>query len=189
MTPDERREMIVRSALPLVAEFGAAVTTAKIARAAGIGEATIFRAFTDKEELLAACVTEALRADHVFAEIDAIPADQPLAERLTQAIEAMQAHMARIGSVLGAMQTSGHRPERPANDTRGEMLNRSRELIAELMEPDRDLLRIPVDRAASTFLSLVFALARPAPGATAPTAAETVDLFLYGMVTRPGEAA
>ena len=51
--------MIVAAALPLVAEYGAAVTTSQIARAAGIGEATIFRAFKDKDEVLDACVAEA----------------------------------------------------------------------------------------------------------------------------------
>ena len=56
--------MIVAAALPLVAEYGAAVTTSQVASAAGIGEATIFRAFADKEELLDACMIEAMRPDH-----------------------------------------------------------------------------------------------------------------------------
>ncbi|MFF8595875.1 hypothetical protein ACF061_31460 [Streptomyces sp. NPDC015220] len=42
MEPDQRRAMIVAMALPLVIEYGASVSTAKIARAAGIGEGTIF---------------------------------------------------------------------------------------------------------------------------------------------------
>ncbi|WP_331763944.1 helix-turn-helix domain-containing protein [Streptomyces anthocyanicus] len=37
------------------------MSTAKIARAAGIGEGTIFRAFADKDALLAACMAEAVR--------------------------------------------------------------------------------------------------------------------------------
>lgn len=49
MSPEQRREMIVRAALPLVVEYGTSVTTAQIARAAGIGEGTIFRAFGDKD--------------------------------------------------------------------------------------------------------------------------------------------
>ncbi|CAM5283250.1 Inositol 2-dehydrogenase/D-chiro-inositol 3-dehydrogenase [Streptomyces griseoloalbus] len=46
------------------------MTTAKIARAAGIGEGTIFRVFADKEELLQACVAEALSPDHAVRELD-----------------------------------------------------------------------------------------------------------------------
>ncbi|MEV4247902.1 TetR/AcrR family transcriptional regulator [Streptosporangium canum] len=109
MSPERRRHMIVRAALPLVAEYGAAVTTSQIARAAGIGEATIFRAFTDKDELLDACVVEALRPDHALAQLAAIPLDQPLAARLTEAADTLQAHTARIGTVLGALHASGRR--------------------------------------------------------------------------------
>ena len=78
--------MIVRSVLPLVLEHGAAVTTHQIAHAAGIGEGTIFRAFKDKEELLDACVHEALKPDDALAAIAEIPLDQPLASRLVEAL-------------------------------------------------------------------------------------------------------
>ncbi|WP_415925294.1 TetR/AcrR family transcriptional regulator [Streptomyces sp. ME19-01-6] len=113
--------MIVAAALPLVAEYGAAVTTAQIARAAGIGEATIFRAFKDKEEVLAACTAEAMNPTHVLRELASISLDQPLADRLTEAAEAMRAHLARMGTVAGALQASGHRRERtPAARTTGD---------------------------------------------------------------------
>ncbi|MDP9867124.1 MULTISPECIES: TetR/AcrR family transcriptional regulator [Streptosporangium] len=112
MSLERRRHMIVRAALPLVAEYGGAVTTSQIARAAGIGEATIFRAFTDKDGLLDACVVEALRPDHVLDQLAEIPLDQPLAARLTEAADALQAHTARIGTVLGALHASGHRRSR-----------------------------------------------------------------------------
>ncbi|MET8048905.1 TetR family transcriptional regulator [Streptosporangium sp. NPDC005286] len=114
MSPERRRQMIVAVALPLVAEYGAAVTTAQIARAAGIGEATIFRAFTDKDELLDACMAEALRPDQVLEQLAAIPLDQPLTGRLVEAADAMRAHMARIGTVIAALHASGRRPrDRP----------------------------------------------------------------------------
>ncbi|MFF7259623.1 TetR/AcrR family transcriptional regulator [Streptomyces sp. NPDC008159] len=51
--------MIIQTTIPLIAEYGAAVTTAKVARAAGIGEGTIFRVFADRDELLQACLAEA----------------------------------------------------------------------------------------------------------------------------------
>lgn len=60
MSPEQRRAMIIQAAIPLITEYGSAVTTAKIARAAGIGEGTVFRVFADKDELLQACIAEAL---------------------------------------------------------------------------------------------------------------------------------
>ncbi|HEX8343275.1 MAG TPA: helix-turn-helix domain-containing protein, partial [Actinoplanes sp.] len=87
MSPEQRREMIIKAALPLVTAHGAAVTTQQVARAAGIGEATIFRVFADKEALLDAVMAEALRPDTVLAELATISLDQPLADRLVEAAE------------------------------------------------------------------------------------------------------
>ncbi|MEU4164975.1 helix-turn-helix domain-containing protein [Actinoplanes sp. NPDC026670] len=112
MSPEARREMIVAAALPLLVEQGAAVGTAQIAKAAGIGEATIFRVFTDKDELLDACVAAALRNDHVLAELDAVPLDQPLAARLGEAAATLQAYLHRMGTVIAAVHATGRRADR-----------------------------------------------------------------------------
>ncbi|MGW1995245.1 TetR/AcrR family transcriptional regulator [Embleya sp. NPDC001921] len=109
MDPDSRREMIVRAALPLVIEHGSAVTTRQVARAAGIGEGTIFRVFADKEELLDACVSEALSPAHALAELALVPMEQPLVHRLTEAAAALHAHLDRIGAVVGALHATGGR--------------------------------------------------------------------------------
>ncbi|RSM58143.1 TetR family transcriptional regulator [Actinoplanes sp. ATCC 53533] len=111
MSTADRREMIVAAALPLLMEHGSAVTTLQIARAAGIGEATVFRAFADKDELLNACVAAALRNDHVLAELDAVPLDQPLSARLTEAAATLHAYLHRMGAVIGAVQGTRHRGE------------------------------------------------------------------------------
>ncbi|MFI5957702.1 TetR/AcrR family transcriptional regulator [Cryptosporangium sp. NPDC051539] len=112
LSPDDRREMIVKAALPLVSERGAAVTTAQVARAAGIAEGTIFRVFPDKTALLDACVVEALRPDHVLAELGSIELDQPLEARLVEAADALSAHLGRMGAVIGALHATGRAPQR-----------------------------------------------------------------------------
>ncbi|ACZ88989.1 hypothetical protein Aros01_05247 [Streptosporangium roseum] len=193
MSPERRRHMIVRAALPLVAEYGAAVTTSQIARAAGIGEATIFRAFTDKDELLDACVVEALRPDHALAQLAAIPLDQPLAARLTEAADTLQAHTARIGTVLGALHASGRRrsrdrhavppPEeadgaRPAD--RGDSATQTVEALAELFDPERDSLRLPPERLATIFLHLMLSSARRPLGGPQVSNDDLVDVFVHG---------
>jgi AcrR family transcriptional regulator len=114
MSPEQRREMIITTTMPLVAEFGATVTTAQVARAAGIAEGTIFRVFADKEDLLAACMARALQPDSVHADIAAIDLEQPLADRLTEAAEALGAYVRRIGTITGALHATGFRSGRGA---------------------------------------------------------------------------
>ncbi|SDI86138.1 regulatory protein, tetR family [Nonomuraea jiangxiensis] len=194
MSPERRREMIIRAALPLVVEYGTSVTTAQIARAAGIGEGTIFRAFGDKDALLAACMAEALRPDDMLAHVAAISTTLPLAERLIEAAEAMRGHLARMGAVASAMAVSGllqrgaprgdaatedssGEQARPPASSREESMAATRDVLTGLFEPERDSLRLPAERLAEAFQFLVMAAGR---GPTPLTAAELVDLFLHG---------
>ncbi|MFB1045106.1 TetR/AcrR family transcriptional regulator [Streptomyces chrestomyceticus] len=210
MSADERRSMIVKAALPLVAEYGAGVTTAKVARAAGIGEATIFRVFEDKEALLAACVAEALRPDALLASLAAVPLHRPLAERLVEALDAMREHLSRIGAVIGALHATGHlrgreapksggtgsKPE-PASEpepasgsaatvpgSREEALAAPLAAVAALFEPERDRLRVAPEALARVFLTLSRASAAEAGDDGCMPGAlsprELVDLFLHG---------
>ena len=194
MSQADRRAMIVQVALPLLAEYGAAVTTAQVARAAGIGEATIFRAFTDKAELLDACVQEALRPDRVLSEIASIPLDQPLAARLTEAAEALRAHLERIGTVVGALHAAG--TLRPRGDDPGGggggstpgrtgSLNETHAALAALFEPDADTLRATPTRLATLFMGIIYTRPRlplPEPDQDLKVA-DLVDIFLNGART------
>ncbi|WP_449657489.1 TetR/AcrR family transcriptional regulator [Streptomyces mooreae] len=199
MSAEQRRAMVVAAALPLVAEYGAAVTTGQIARAAGIGEATIFRAFKDKDEVLDACVAEAIGTDHVLRELASVSLDEPLAVRLTEAAEALRAHMERMGTVIGALHASGHRRGRapgpgardggrPPRDARTESALALRNAVVELIEPDRDAFRLSTEKVASAFLGLLFTrLQTPMPEADAPlTPAELIDVLLHGTLHHPG---
>lgn len=187
MSPEQRREMIVRAALPLVVEYGTSVTTAQVARAAGIGEGTIFRAFGDKEALLAACMAEAVRPDDTLAHVAAISLELPLAERLIEATEALRGYLARMGAIAGALAASGGlRREVPqgGGDTRRaapsgreESMAATREVLVGLFEPERDSLRLAPERLAEAFQFLTMASGR---GASPLTSAELVDLFLNG---------
>jgi AcrR family transcriptional regulator len=194
MDPDQRRAMIVAAALPLVVEYGASVTTAKIARAAGIGEGTIFRVFADKDALLAACLAEAAPPDDTIAHLESISLDQPLGARLTEAADVVRAYMTRMGAVIGALAAAG-RLERPALSEPGEggrSSNREavfaapRAALVALFEPDRDALRLAPERLADAFQLMLMSAGRP--GRPDPlTTEELVDIFLHGALTTPKE--
>jgi AcrR family transcriptional regulator len=185
MNPENRREMIVRAVLPLVMEHGAAVTSSQIARAAGIGEGTIFRAFKDKDELLDNCLLEALKPDDALTAIAEIPLDQPLQERLVEAAETLDAHLQRMGTLMAAMHASGHFGQRGRDKPRRggrrrESMAAMRDGMVELFEPERDNLRLPAEQLASVFLSLLFTRSRMGAEEGDPTMREIIDVFLNG---------
>ncbi|UOZ08867.1 MULTISPECIES: TetR/AcrR family transcriptional regulator [unclassified Amycolatopsis] len=188
MSAEARRSMIVHAVLPLLMEHGATVTTSQIARAAGIGEGTIFRAFKDKDELFDACTAEALRPDHVLDAIAEIPVDQPLEDRLVEAAEALGAHLERMGALMGALHASGRIKHRdPEQRLRGSWKGGRRESMAamrgamtELFEPEKDRLRLSPEHLAALFLTMLFGGRRMAPDDDAPTTRQVVDLFLHG---------
>ncbi|WP_410660319.1 TetR/AcrR family transcriptional regulator [Amycolatopsis sp. lyj-112] len=183
MSADERRRMIVQSVLPLMVEHGAGVTTSQIARAAGIGEGTVFRVFKDKDELFATCFAEALKPDQVLDAIAVIDLEQPLDDRLVEAADALSAHLQRMGALMAAMHGSGKHPERGQvrRDGRRESMSAMRDAMTELFEPEKDRLRLPAAQLAGLFLSLLFS-GRMRFGDTAdePTTMELVDVFLNG---------
>ncbi|WP_405936451.1 TetR/AcrR family transcriptional regulator [Streptomyces sp. NBC_00726] len=182
MSPEQRRAMIIQTAIPLIAEYGSAVTTAKIARAAGIGEGTIFRVFADKDALMQACVAEALSPEHAIRELDAIDLTQPLSDRLVEAAEALQAHTARMGVILGSLGHGGGKHPGPVRGAgRNESSARIRAAVAELLEPDRGALRRTPEQIAALFFGLLFTQPRTEDEPDL-TSRELVDVFLNGAV-------
>ncbi|MEU9225606.1 TetR/AcrR family transcriptional regulator [Streptomyces massasporeus] len=183
MSPEQRREMIIQTAIPLIAEYGATVTTAKIARAAGIGEGTIFRVFADKDELLQACVAKALSPEHAVRELDAIDVSQPLPDRLAEAAEALQAHLSRMGAILGSLgHGGGKHPGTVRGAGRAESTTRIRAALAELLEPDRAALRRPPEQIAALFFGLLFTQPRTEDEPDL-TPQELVEIFLHGALS------
>jgi AcrR family transcriptional regulator len=199
MTAEQRRDAIVRAALPLVAEQGAAVTTAQIARAAGIGEATIFRVFDDKNAVLQACIAAAMDPTIVLQELQSISLDQPLSDRLVEAVDALDAYLGRMGAVMSALHASGtpnRRPHSapidPANthersSGRDAAQAATRQAVLELFQPDHARLRLPAAEITDAFLALFFGRGRRGP-LPAVTTGRLVDLFLHGAL-QPQEPA
>jgi AcrR family transcriptional regulator len=200
LSPQLRREAILRAALPLVVEHGTTVTTQQIARAAGIGEATIFRVFTDKNELLQACVAEVLDPTRVLQDLQAISLDLPLASRLTEAAERLSGFLVQMSRTIGALHASGHhQPHRRAAGTPREPVAPSppavdqdalqiavHRAVAVLIAPDEAVLRRPIGVVTDVFLRLLVGHSQiPGSDELRIPVEEFVDLFLHGALTSP----
>jgi AcrR family transcriptional regulator len=196
MSSEDRRAAIVQAALPLLAEHGMKVTTSQIATAAGIAEGTVFRAFTDKQELITACIHEVMQQDQGLASIRGVPRDLELAERLSRVGHGMAERMQKIGALMHTLMATGYKPERlhqgkPPID-REKWVRNAIEALVDLMSPDADALRLPPRRAAQVFLALVFSTQLAGriggPQHTDPDRLEIdelIDVFLNGVLKKP----
>jgi AcrR family transcriptional regulator len=194
MSQEERRAAIVRSTVPLLLEHGGNVSTSQIAAAAGIAEGTVFRAFKDKHDLLAACMRAGLNADDEVARIGAIELGGPLAERLTEAVRAISGYLDRIWVIGQALRSGGisqeaiqrhmHGDEEPREPGPPPELLRVSRALGRLVDETTDDLRIHPERAVRMLLSLVLTNRMQSAGLGQPVddPAELVDLFLHGVV-------
>lgn len=184
MTPDDRRAAIVAATLPLIVEHGATVTTGQIAAASGVAEGTVFRVFTDKQELLTACLDAAFDPAGPVATLRQIPRELPLCDRLLRAAATVAEYWDRAIAVGHAVRTSCAQP-----GSHGGPGHAMRELIgafAELLAPDAANLRLSPERSAQIYLLAVtsdrmlrlrmVALGEPGPG----DLEELIEVFLHG---------
>lgn len=197
--------MVVQAAIPLLVEIGPSVTTLHIARAAGVSEPTIFRAFTDKNDVLTACLAEATDPRHVVAELDSIESTAPMRERLVSLIEVVRAQGERTAAVVNAVSLAGSSQRgRPAlsdeertrlSEQRTSSYTRLHTAVAAVLEPAATTLRVPVDDVATLVLAIVTSLGRGAgsdTGIAGITTDALADLILHGITAwrrdqrRPG---
>lgn len=196
VSPERRRELIVQAVTPLLVEQGGSVSTSQIARAAGIAEGTIFRVFTDKAELVAACIQVAARPDEELARVTALPATLGIRERLVAMATVGAEYMARMTRLMQALQSAGGEPHRhgpggrPPGGPPGGPQQAMRELteaLAEGLAPRQAELRLPALQTAELFLGMVFVnqgRQRMFGGEPLPPE-QLVDLFLDGALAAP----
>ncbi len=186
MPADERRAALIAATEPLLDRFGRDVSTRRIAEAAGVAEGTIFRVFPTKDALIDAVCERVFDLDQALAELRQVEPATDLEDRLAQVVIIMQRRLRRIFALFHALgldrrphDVEVHRARQRADNDR---LNK---VIAELIEPDADRLRMPTVEAANVLRMLTLAMTHPLLSDPKPSEPhEIVELVLHGISTK-----
>ena len=184
LPPDARRRAIVEAVAPLLVAHGAAVTTKRMADAAGVAEGTLFTVFDDKRALIMAVLEDRLDPAPLTAALAAIDAEAPLRDALTAAAAAVLPRIDEVRALASALHgmPQGARPKRDRRhlDAWGAAIRGG---IAELLRPHAAELRWSPERLAELFTGLLFVSRPPWAPSTPPfDGPELVDIVLHGAV-------
>jgi AcrR family transcriptional regulator len=182
LPPDARRASIIAATLPLLRRYGASVTTAQIAMAAGVAEGTLFRAFADKDALIGAAIKSAFDPEPVEAKLAAIDRALPLRDQLTAIVEILQDRVEQVWQLMTILNIPIPPPTKP--DVHSDAGIRAQ--IGAIFELHKQELRVDATYAQRILRSLAFAGTHPRITDGQPfTAREIVAILLDGISSRP----
>ncbi|MFC4007360.1 TetR/AcrR family transcriptional regulator [Nonomuraea purpurea] len=188
MAPEDRRAALIAATLPLLREYGTAVSTRQIAEAAGVAEGTIFGVFPDKASLLRATLMSAFDPQPAVDALASIGTRVELRARLTEAVTTLRTGMSQNVNLVTAprelMDDDAEFRERMMEDRQ-----RIESALAALMEPDRDRLRRSPEAAAQLLLMLIAVSVHHGLGHVGEFGdmddEEIVSVLLDGLLLRP----
>jgi AcrR family transcriptional regulator len=175
LSPDDRRDAILDAVLPLLREKGRDVSSRQLAEAAGVAEGTLFRAFGDKDSLIAAAIERIFDHAPLWAALRAIDPDEPFERRLDLVVVTLQKHLRAVVTAVVALSIA-ERPRHP--DPEDRQLAR---ILREVFADDIHRFTVPLDTVADYVRMVAFASALP----HMPTFDHTVlsGLLAHGILT------
>ncbi len=169
--------MIVDAALPLILEHGERVTTRQIADAAGIAEGTIFRAFTDKDEVIKEALATALDPAPLEVALELIDVNQSLEKCLDAAITAIQTRVFDTWKLMSAVGPRFHPEKRTTPQPVSLALTR-------IFEAHKERLSLKPTEASKRLRAVTLALTHPMLNDQSMSPKEVAKQFLYGVAVR-----
>lgn len=158
------------------------MTTAQIALAAGVAEGTLFRAFADKEALIAAAIQAAFDPEPTEAQLAAIDRALSLRDQLIAIVEILQHRIEQVWQLMTILNLP---PPPPKREEGAPSDSGIREQIASIFAPHTGELRCDALYATRLLRSLAFAGTHPRLTDGQPfTAAEVVAILLDGIRRR-----
>ncbi len=183
MAPDERREVIVSAALPLVMAHGPAVTTRQIAEAAGVAEGTIFRVFDDKDAVVHAVAERVLDPAPMLAELAAIDPEASLRNRLVTVVQVIGRRLLGVFTLLDAL---GLQPPRHGSPHVRPLHTHMESAVVAVIGADAGRLAVPAAELAEVLRLLTFSASHPRIShGTSLTPQRIVDTVLDGLLAPP----
>jgi AcrR family transcriptional regulator len=162
LAPDDRRDAILDAVVPLLRDKGREVSTRELAEAAGVAEGTLFRAFGDKDQLIAAAVLRIFDPTPLWASLRGIDLTLPLEAKLHEVLTRMHDHFRRVVSAviaLGLRERPQHGPEHRERHLADEAQLVG--ILQELFALDEHRLTVPVATLAEYVRIVSFASSMP----------------------------
>lgn len=180
LSPEDRREAILDAVTPLLRQHGRNVSSRQLAEAAGVAEGTLYRAFGDKDSLIAAAIARVFDHLALWSALSAIDPAASFDEKLADTIRVIRLHFREVVEAVVALGIK-ERPD-PGDAARE---NRLVGALTTLFADDLDRFTVPIGSVAE-YLRLV-AFASSMPMAITLSDTDLVDLIAHGVARRDGE--
>lgn len=155
LAPEDRRDAILDAVVPLLREKGRDVSSRQLAEAAGVAEGTLFRAFGDKESLIAAAIERIFDHAPLWAALRGIDTDATFEHKLDRVVVLLQEHLHGVVAAVIALSIT-ERPEDP--DPEDKTLSG---ILWDLFVDDIHRFAVPLETVRDYVRMVAFASALP----------------------------